>query len=61
MSQAYVGINESKVCAGTFVDVMKGFDAVDHDILLHLMNVAGTRGVAQDWFRSCLTGRTQNN
>lgn len=61
MSQAYIGINESKVCAGTFVDIMKLFDAVDYDILLHRMNVAGTRGVAQDWFCSYLTGRTQNN
>lgn len=61
MSQAYIGINESKVCAGTFDDVMKTLDAVDHDILLHRMNVAGTRGVSQDWFSSYLTGRTQNN
>lgn len=61
MSQAYIGIHESKVCAGTFVDVMKALDAVDHDILLHRMNVAGTRGVAQDWVCSYLTGRTQNN
>ncbi|KAG8260198.1 hypothetical protein J6590_102171 [Homalodisca vitripennis] len=30
MSQVYTGMNEGKVCAGLFVDVMKAFDTVDH-------------------------------
>lgn len=40
MLQAYVGINESKGCVQILVDVMKAFVRVDHDILLHVMNVA---------------------
>jgi hypothetical protein len=59
MSQAYNGINEGKVCAGIFVDVIKAFDTVDHKVLLNRMESAGIRGVAQNWFKSYLTGRTQ--
>lgn len=40
MLQAYEGINESKFCVQILVDVMKAFVRVDHDILLHVMNVA---------------------
>lgn len=59
MSQTYTGINEGQMCAGIFVDVMKAFDTVDHEILLNKLNLAGIRGVAQDWFRSYLTKRLQ--
>lgn len=59
MSEVYIGINEGSVCAGIFVDVMKAFDTVDHDILLNKMMSAGIRGVANDWFRSYIRGRTQ--
>lgn len=59
MSQIYKGINYGKVCAGIFVDVMKAFDTVDHEILICKLNDAGVRGVALEWFKSFLTGRKQ--
>ncbi len=58
MSQVYTGVNEGKVCAGLFVDVMKAFDTVDHRILLSRMHDAGIRGVALKWFCSYLSDRT---
>ncbi len=42
----YEGMNEGNFCAGLFVDVMKAFDTVDHEILLEKMFKAGMRGVA---------------
>jgi hypothetical protein len=59
MSQVYTSINDGNITAGIFVDVMKAFDTVDHEILLYRMHQAGIRGVALKWFRSYLTGRTQ--
>lgn len=60
MSQIYTGINDGKICAGIFVDVMKAFDTVDRDLLLTRMYDAGIRGVPYKWFRSYLTGRNQH-
>lgn len=37
-------INESKIWAEVFVDIMNAFDTVDHDILIHRINVAVNRG-----------------
>jgi hypothetical protein len=60
MEQEYAGINEGKYCAGLFVDVMKAFDTVDHEVLLSRLYDAGVRGVAHRWFTSYLTGRSQS-
>ena len=52
-------IDKRNFSCGIFVDFQKGFDTVDHQILIQKLNYYGIRGIANNLFSSYLQNRTQ--
>jgi len=52
-------LDKGQFACGTFVDLQKAFDTVDHAILCKKLNHYGIRGVANKWFQSYLSSRYQ--
>jgi hypothetical protein len=59
IKRVYKSMDEREISIGSFLDLSKAFDVVDHDILLRKMAGMGIRGVAQKWFQSYLENREQ--
>ena len=52
-------LDDGNIGCGVYVDLQKGFDTVDHQILLVKLNHYGIRGVSNEWFKSFLSNRNQ--
>ena len=52
-------IDNKQIAGGVFIDLEKAFDSVDHTLLLNKLSYYGIRGIANRWFKSYLSNRTQ--
>ena len=52
-------LDEGNHACGVFIDLQKAFDTVNHEILVDKLNYYGIRGLANQWFKSYLSQRTQ--
>ncbi len=52
-------LHKRQHCAALFVDLTKGFDLVDHALLLQRLKSIGLGNSALSWFKNYLSDRTQ--
>ena len=52
-------MDEKLKTIGTFIDLKKVFDTIDHSLLIKKLNIYGIRGVASSWITSYLDKRSQ--
>ena len=52
-------LDDGNIGCGVFVDLLKAFDTINHQILLAKLNYYGIRAVSNDWFKSYFSTRNQ--
>lgn len=52
-------LDKGNVVGAVFLDLKKAFDTVNHEILLHKLNLFNFSQQAMNWFRSYLESRDQ--
>ena len=57
MKYIYENLDEGSIVISWFFDFSKAFDCIDYEILLNKLFMCGVRGMALEWFRSCLSSR----
>ena len=58
VSQILKNQEQGKYTAALFLDLSKAFDTLNHELLLNKLEIYGVRGIALDWFKSYLNGRS---
>ena len=59
LNDLYKAMNEKNVSIAVFIDAMKAFDTVNHEILLKKLIKIGIIGKNYNWLKNYLTGRKQ--
>ena len=60
VDEALEGFDENKCTIIVFLDLSAAFDTIDHEKLMTLLSEEiGISGTALEWFRSFITGRSQ--
>ena len=55
----YENMDKGKLCGLVLIDLRKAFDLVDHDLLLHKVEIYGCEEITRTWFKYYLDNRTQ--
>jgi len=59
ITQCYGNIDKKQISCLLLLDNKKAFDFVNHSILLDKLHHSGVRGIANDLFKSYLSGQSQ--
>ena len=59
INKATGSIINKKCTLGIFLDLSKAFDLINHNVLLAKLHHNGIKTIAFDWFRSYLSGKSQ--
>ena len=57
IAQVYESFEPNEYAIGVFIDLSKGFDTVDHNILLKKLEIYGISDTHLRWFRNYLSNR----